>query len=69
MKKYKIYLSLLLPSGGECVVNNSGMLSKTQVPVLKRFLGQPFTMVQRYIKRVNGTIEEVPYIEETVIGE
>lgn len=68
MKKYKVKL-LTLPLGGEYIVNNSGIVAKTMTPVLKRFVGQPVAMVERYIKRFNGTITEVPYIEKEAIGD
>lgn len=68
MKRYKVTL-LSLPLGGEYIVNNSGIVSKTLTPVLKRFIGQPKAMVERYIKRFNGTIAELPYTEEEVIGD
>lgn len=59
MKKFKITLSLHIPKGGELIVNDNGIVTKTQVPFLKRFIGMQAVIVERYVKRMNGTIEEV----------
>lgn len=68
MKKYKVTL-LSLPLGGEYIVNNSGIVSKTLTPVLKKFIGKPVAQLERYVAQYRGKIEELPYTEEVVTSE
>jgi transposase len=68
MKRYKVTF-IFLPHGGEYIVNNDGRVAKTLVPVLKRFIGVPVAVMERYIKRNRGVIEELPYVQQTVIGD